>query len=212
MTTSTTKTATTGDNAIGHKHSQAMLQEVAKHALDWLEESFSISEQPTGLVEELSDALSYAEQHGINTEYDAGLRDDTKELRSLAKSIAFGPYALTPDQWASEARQALELSDSDQTAQSDTGQSSRKWAAREFDDDLEGYPLLSPEGLAAIATDPEYQKWILICVNAHESLIAALEQAQTEIRQLRFQVFGNNIPGTTQAQIDEALRQARGEE
>jgi hypothetical protein len=64
-TTTTTKTATTGDNAIGHKHSQAMLQEAAKHALDWLEESFSISEQPTGLVEELSDALSYAEQHGI---------------------------------------------------------------------------------------------------------------------------------------------------
>jgi hypothetical protein len=86
----------------------------------------------------------------------------------------------------------------------------RAWTAdKQYNGELDGYPLYSPEGLAAIATDPEYQARILACVNAHESLIAALEQAQVEIRQLRWRVFGNGIPGTTQAQIDEALKHAR---
>jgi hypothetical protein len=63
-------------------------------------------------------------------------------------------------------------------AQSDTGQPEREWTASEFDGNLDGYPLLSPEGLAAIATDPEYQARILVSVNSHASLIAALERTQ----------------------------------
>jgi hypothetical protein len=48
--------------------------------------------------------------------------------------------------------------------------------AAPFDQNLDGYPLLSPEGLAAIATDPEYQRRILVSVNSHEALVTALEQ------------------------------------
>lgn len=42
-------------------------------------------------------------------------------------------------------------------------------------------------------------------VNSHESLVDALRCAQSDIRQLRLQLFGNSIEGPAQAQIAAAL-------
>lgn len=38
---------------------------------------------------------------------DAALMAAAPELLALAEAISFDPYALTPDQWANEARQAM---------------------------------------------------------------------------------------------------------
>jgi hypothetical protein len=51
-----------------------------------------------------------------------------------------------------------------------------QWTAKDYDGELDGYPVLSPGGLAAIATDPEYQELIVTAVNNHAALVAALEQ------------------------------------
>lgn len=64
---------------------------------------------------------------------------------------------------------------SDTTTEPEPAASERQWTVQPFDDELDGYPLLSPEGLAAIATDPEYQRRILTAVNHHDALVAALE-------------------------------------
>jgi hypothetical protein len=207
--TSTTKTATTRDNAVGYKHSQAMLREATKHALDWLEESFSISQQPTGLVEELSDALSYAEQHGINAEHDAGLRDDA--CPSCGYGLEDGKCP------------------SVDCAQSDTGQSSR--GAKEWQ--ISGYTkshradgqrvvrITAPHpdgGGQDIAEVLEsIAPMIIARVNAHESLIAVLEDELAALQVWQkadlndlddlFAGFAISID-----KLSKALKQARGGE
>jgi hypothetical protein len=43
-----------------------------------------------------------------------------------------------------------------------------KWLTKAHDEELDGYPVFSPEGLAAIATNPEYAALIVNAVNAYE--------------------------------------------
>jgi hypothetical protein len=49
-----------------------------------------------------------------------------------------------------------------------------KWYGLPYDLELDGYPVYSPDGLAAIATDPEYARKIPKAVNGVEVLLAAL--------------------------------------
>lgn len=49
-----------------------------------------------------------------------------------------------------------------------------EWTAGPFIKELDGYAIYSGEGLSAIATDPEYQKRIVVAVNSNEKLIKAL--------------------------------------
>jgi hypothetical protein len=47
-------------------------EEAAQNALTWLEESFSRDQQPSGLVEELENALSYHRAHGHKNKINEG--------------------------------------------------------------------------------------------------------------------------------------------
>lgn len=49
-----------------------------------------------------------------------------------------------------------------------------QWTAKDYDSEFDGYPVLSPGGLAAIATDSEYQELIVTAVNNHVILTTAL--------------------------------------
>jgi hypothetical protein len=49
-----------------------MLEKAAQNALTWLEESFSRDQQPSGLVEELENALSYHRAHGHKNKINEG--------------------------------------------------------------------------------------------------------------------------------------------
>ena len=82
--------------------------------------------------------------------------------------------------------------------QSDRTETARQWRALAFDKELDGYPLLSPEGLAAIATDPEYQRRILTTINNFDALVAALGQARETINDL---TWNRKITGTARERL-----------
>jgi hypothetical protein len=134
--------------------------------------------------------------------------DDDREQRRLAAMFNLTEEQFTTGQPVSDGR--IVCDEHDAGLRDDE----RAWTDGEYDPHLDGYPLFSPEGLAAIATDPEYQRRILMAVNSHAALVAALEQAHELIyvgvsdRKMLSQSSLYRVVDV----IAEALRQARGGE
>jgi len=60
--------------------------------------------------------------------------------------------------------------------------------------------------------DREMAALIVRAVNSHAALVEALRCAQSDIRQLRLQLFGNGIEGPAQAKINAALALATNDD
>lgn len=93
-----------------------------------------------------------------------------------------------------------------------TKHAATRWTATPFDKELDGYPVFSPEGLAAIATDPEYQERIVRAVNAHGALVAAIQTGADIQHEMSQQRGEADCTDATPCVFCAALRLAGGEE